>query len=360
MDSLFKETRRMVLRLVDLALAVGDARLPTDREIAASGTASYATVRLVMKRLEADGFIRRIRGSGTYVTPKAGELLKRQGWKRLLVATPRVGADPRKGYFAWIIAELAAEAEKREWALERRVAATHDDFIQLLAREGQGMDGIVYLPASAPFTPQQIGALGEFREKPLVLMDVGLSNLALCNITTDNYAGGRLAALWVLEHGFSRPAVLVCEPRVKNVVDRVRGFAEALALRCVTPETIEGDVAAHPSRTECGERAVGAYLDAGGRADVVFAVSDAGAFGACRAVRERGAAARVLGFDGLAGGEDWGLTSVAQPVRAMAQKVFDLLGDWGDECARQFVFPPEVLERPAPAQGAAPAAPAGV
>lgn len=346
MDSLFKETRQLVLRLVDLALAVGETRLPTDREIAAKGTASYATVRLVMKRLEADGFIRRIRGSGTYVTPAAGELLRRQGWKRLLVAAPRVGADPRKGYFAWVIAELAAEAERRQWTLERRVAATHDEFIQLLAHEGREADGIVYLPASAPFTPQQIGALGEFHEKPLVLMDVGLSNLALCNITTDNYAGGRLAALWVLEHGFSRPAVLICEPRVTNTVNRVNGFVEALALRGMTPEVIEGGIDAYPSRTECGERSVGDYLDAGGRADVIFAISDAGAFGACRAVRDRGAATRVLGFDGLAGGEEWGLTSIAQPVRAMVGKAFSVLTDWDDECARQFVFPPEVLERP--------------
>lgn len=361
MDSLFKETRQLVLRLVDVALAVGNARLPTDREIAASGTASYATVRLVMKQLEADGFIRRIRGSGTYLTPAAGELLKRQGWKRLLVAAPRDygRANPRKGYFAWIGAALAAEAERRQWTVENRVAATHDDFIQLLSRQGHEMDAIVYLPASAPFTPRQIGALGEFREKPLVLMDVGLSNLALCNVTTDNYAGGRLAALWVLERGFSRPAVLVCEPRVANTVNRINGFVEALALRGLAPEVIEGGVDSYASREECGERAVGGYLDAGGRADVIFAISDAGAFGACRAVRDRGAATRVLGFDGLAAGEEWGLTSIAQPVPAMAAKVFDLVGDWGDDCARQFVFPPEVWERPeaaapAPAAGAAP------
>ena len=71
MESLFDETRAYVTGRIASLLEAGENKLPTDHELAAEITASYATLRLVMKELEQQGFIRRIRGSGTYLTAQA-------------------------------------------------------------------------------------------------------------------------------------------------------------------------------------------------------------------------------------------------------------------------------------------------
>ena len=50
MESLFDETRAYVTGRIASLLEAGENKLPTDHELAAEITASYATLRLVMKR----------------------------------------------------------------------------------------------------------------------------------------------------------------------------------------------------------------------------------------------------------------------------------------------------------------------
>ena len=81
--TLFAETRNYMLKKIAELLAAGEKKLPTERELAEEVVASYATVRLVMKQLETEGFIRRIRGSGTYLEPGAEALLRQSSMRRL-------------------------------------------------------------------------------------------------------------------------------------------------------------------------------------------------------------------------------------------------------------------------------------
>ena len=76
--------------------------MPTEKELAAEVLASYATVRLVMKELEQEGFVRRIRGSGTYLEPQAETLLEEAAWPRLRLFTSPVGGKPDDDYAAWL------------------------------------------------------------------------------------------------------------------------------------------------------------------------------------------------------------------------------------------------------------------
>ena len=88
MESLFDETRAYVTGRIASLLEAGENKLPTDHELAAEITASYATLRLVMKELEQQGFIRRIRGSGTYLTAQAATLLADSRRRRLHIYAP--------------------------------------------------------------------------------------------------------------------------------------------------------------------------------------------------------------------------------------------------------------------------------
>ena len=81
--SLSEEARNYILELIRQYLADGVKKLPTEREIASQLIASYATVRLVTRQLEAEGIIRKIRGSGTYITDEAAQIIADQQRKRI-------------------------------------------------------------------------------------------------------------------------------------------------------------------------------------------------------------------------------------------------------------------------------------
>ncbi len=76
--SLFEETRRFILGRMREQLAAGNHKMQTEKELASEVLASYATVRLVMKELEQEGFIRRIQGSGPICNPRPEDF-----WRRL-------------------------------------------------------------------------------------------------------------------------------------------------------------------------------------------------------------------------------------------------------------------------------------
>ena len=81
--NLSNDVRKYILTLIQQGISSGNDKLPKERSIAAAHGASYGTVRLVTQQLEAEGFIRKVRGSGTYILPEAARLLRQSTWRRL-------------------------------------------------------------------------------------------------------------------------------------------------------------------------------------------------------------------------------------------------------------------------------------
>ena len=124
-DSLFAETRGYILDRMRRRLAEGSRKMPTEKELAAEVLASYATVRLVMKELEQEGFVRRIRGSGTYLEPQAETLLEEAAWPRLRLFTSPVGGKPDDDYAAWLVEELRRAGRTGGWSIRRSGRTTN-------------------------------------------------------------------------------------------------------------------------------------------------------------------------------------------------------------------------------------------
>ncbi len=326
-DTLSAEARESILAMIKERLREPGARLPTDRELAREGRASYATIRLVMKQLERDGFIRRIRGSGTYVAPGALELLQRRDWKTLLLFAPPVGSDPERDFGAFFLREVRSAAEKASWRVELLPVSGHDAFLRELAKRWRGADAVAYLPPGEPFSMRQLGQLDSFGDKPLAILDMELPNVSICNITSDNRRGGALAARQLLENGFRAPLLLICEPRTRQLESRILGFCETLEPAGIRPEVLDCRVAPGDSRPDLARKCLRRYLKEGRGGDAVFALSDSGAFGAAEAIRESGREIGLIGFDGLPAGCAT-LATIEQPVREIATALFDLFAEW--------------------------------
>ena len=346
-DTLFTETRTYILDRMRKLLAAGIRKMPTEKALASEVLASYATVRLVMKELEREGFIRRIRGSGTYLEPQAATLLEEAAWPRLrLFSSPTTG-NRETNYADWLVDEIKREARRARRRVIHTQVRTHDEFLAGLASPAEPGDAVVYLPPTEAFTMRQLGELGRHDELPLIVIDCELGNINISNITSDNRGGGMLAARALLEGGCRSLAVLLCEPMLRQSSQRLQGFREIAELSGIVPETIDCEVGTEDDRDALSYNKMLAVLRAGKRPDGIFAVSDSGALAACRAIRdfglEPGRDIAIVGFDGLPAGRKNNppLATIAQPIEAISREIFQMLGHWRKGNHEQRLLSPE-------------------
>ncbi len=158
------------------------------------------------------------------------------------------------------------------------------------------------------------------REVPSTLADV---------VLVDNECGGYLATSYLIGLGHKRIACITGPSGVTPSADRVNGYRRALqeaGLPYLQEYVIPGDFHYHS-----GEKAMLRLLDLNPRPDAVFVSNDMMAFGCIRAIRSCNLRLpddiSLVGFDDiiLAQASSPALTSVAQPIEAMAQQIIELL-----------------------------------
>jgi DNA-binding LacI/PurR family transcriptional regulator len=157
-------------------------------------------------------------------------------------------------------------------------------------------------------------------------------------VDVDNHAGARLAVDHLVARGRRRIATIAGPQDMLAGVARLAGYRESLTEAGLAPADDQGD---HGDRQSLV--AYGVFSEASGQAamhdllerrpdlDAVFAASDPMAFGALRALKDRGRRipddVAVVGFDGspAAGNTEPPLTTVHQPAEAMGRHMARLL-----------------------------------
>ncbi len=164
---------------------------------------------------------------------------------------------------------------------------------------------------------------------------------------TDNNMGGRLAAEALLDAGSRRIACMTAPSPNSEMLDREKGWAQALEDRALEP-------AARLKLDEEGGYK-GAYdfvrrnLEAVGRLDGIFALTDVMALGVLQGLADEGIAVpqdlRVVGFDDIEIAE-WSrprLTTIRQPreeiARLATDRLFALLEGKGGGTEQRFIAP---------------------
>jgi LacI family transcriptional regulator len=186
------------------------------------------------------------------------------------------------------------------------------------------VDGVIACLAdvAAPLPPP----IEQLAER-VVLVDRVPAGWAGRAVAVDNRRGGRLAAERLSAIGRRRLRVLAGPAGFSHVVHRVAGFRDGL------PSGLAADAATAPSFDYASGRAVMAELLREGRPDGVFCCSDALAIGALSALASAGLRAphdvAVVGYDDVpqAAVTVPPLTTVAQPIEAMAERALALLLD---------------------------------
>ena len=185
------------------------------------------------------------------------------------------------------------------------------------------VDGIICVPvATSPARLEQIS-----QQIPVVLIDRPFRQTALPYVCTDNYAGAKMAADYLLERGYRRILAIQGVPSSMPNKDRLRGFEDALKGKEVDYAAV-GDAFS----VENGHDQVIKTFGGGEKPyDAIFAFSATillGAIDALRALGLRvGKDVGIISFDnnGFLDFLDPAVTRVEQPLRQASEMAVDTL-----------------------------------
>jgi LacI family transcriptional regulator len=198
-----------------------------------------------------------------------------------------VAADLGNPFLGPLLRGLANELDQHGFMA--LVSETQDERERLLASLdnflSRRVDAIVVTAAHAADGPllRRVVAAGV----PLVLAVRAVPGSGIPAVTTDDLAGGRLAARHLAELGHTRAAELTGPSDVQPFVDRSAGFADHAARSGI--ELVKVPDEAHLPTVEEGRRLMELVLEgAGNRPTAVFAHNDSMAIGAIAALRAVG------------------------------------------------------------------------
>ncbi|MGW1411078.1 LacI family DNA-binding transcriptional regulator [Streptomyces sp. NPDC002403] len=257
----------------------------------------------------------------------------------------RVFADP---FFGRIVSGAVAYLRGRAMHPVLMLAESESARRQVVDYLRQGSaDGalVVSIQADDPL-PQML----RDAQIPLVLFARSPHGPEVSSVDVDHYAGGRLAAGYLLDRGCRHPATICAPQDLPAGRDRLSGFCDALEhAGRIRPAVAEGGFT-----VESGAAAMLRLLAGHPEVDGVFAANDLMAQGACQALRDRRLRVphdvAVVGFDDSSVAVTCRppLTTVRQPVEEMAAAMAELLaGQLQGSVAgpTHLVFEPELVVR---------------
>lgn len=256
-------------------------KLPTIDELRQQFQISRGTVDQVLERLQNDGLIHRPSGRQRYVVATIPD----HAVRRIVLVRPDY---PSPSFEA--MARTVVEAGKRaDWAFDQvyyRSLQTLD-----LRRAINDHDAGVLIPTSEAF-PSHLLRVLKRPHHPIVVVQVPLAGLAVSNVCLDDFKIGFTAADCLLSLGHRRIAVVLDQPHIPVITERLAGWRmrlEQVGEVNLDELVVDGDVQPGEDAKDKTFQRVGEWLDRPHPAfTAVFCTSDFGAMATLRALSERG------------------------------------------------------------------------
>ncbi|UQS28456.1 LacI family DNA-binding transcriptional regulator [Streptomyces fradiae] len=327
-------------RLADIAAQAGVSEATVSRVLNGKAGVAPHTRHRVLAALDMLGYERPIR-------------LRQRSAGLIGLLIPEL-TNPIFPAFAQVIEQvLAGHGYTPVLCTQMPGGATEDELVEQL--EERGVTGIVFmsgLHADTTADPSRYERLTA-RGVPFVLINGFNERIDAHFVSPDDRAAARMAVQHLVELGHERIGLAIGPTRYVPSRRKAEGFVSALHRTLGVPrDRAEAYVQPTLFGVEGGHAAASVLLDQG--CTGIVCGSDLMALGAIRAVRARGldvpSDVSVVGFDDtpLIAFTDPPLTTVRQPVRAMATAAVDALLEEmeGNPVQRtEFVFQPDLVVR---------------
>lgn len=264
-------------------------------------------------------------------------------------------------FFADMIQIIEEEIQRKKYAMVLHHVEAYEDEVEValeLIKEKR-LRGIIFLGGAFSHNEAQLKKINV----PFVFSAIGLAQVdegkkkTYSNIAVDDCAESKKLVEYLIQMGHRKIAIITEgteEPSVGQL--RLEGYRQALEAAGIPVKEeliryVEEDID-HYSM-ENGYLTTKRLIREKEPFTAIFAIADAIALGACRAIYEEGLRipedVTVVGYDGIKMGEyiTPQLTTIRQPVKEMAQMTIKLLFDViaGNSSHAHIIFPAELIIR---------------
>jgi len=205
-------------------------KIPSERDLAETYEISRTTTRNAISSLIHEGFLTRLRGSGTFVTNKADETIQK-GSKLKNIAFIRYGEDSS----TYSITKDIFWFEVLEGIQKKSANSDYHLFFYSLSQSDvenpktindiqKRVDGIIIAQLKDKILLKNF----QSPDVPVVLISPRFEGIDLDTIYLDNYGGAFKAASYLAEAGHKEIAIINGPTNTKQAMDRLKGYKTAL------------------------------------------------------------------------------------------------------------------------------------
>lgn len=322
--------------------------IPTEKELCAAFDLARGTVRQALHKLESDGYLRRERGRGTFVTfGSSAPGVRPATQKHLAFVVPYVRDSSVSTIFMGF-QQVASEAGfSTSFSHVNNAIDQQSRKLQTLVAEG--VSGVALYPVDSDIV-KPMDELVENRF-PLVLVDRYLKNLSTDFVMTDHFGGAMRSVRQLIDHGHEKIGFATWLSPAVSMEHRYLGYITALRERGISPdERLICHVEGYPTIDVSPLRRL---LDRPDRPTAVFTANDQIAIALYRVAASLGLQVpydlAVVSFDNLDLAEqlDPPLTTVAQPFLEIGRRAAAVLLQRieGEETQQQITLSPQLIIR---------------
>ncbi|MFQ7236313.1 MAG: GntR family transcriptional regulator, partial [Enterococcus hulanensis] len=200
-------------------LKKGD-RIPSETEIVSQFHVSQITAKNALNNLAEKGYVKRIRGKGTFVDFENVE--KKERVIGLIFTTMKTSIDRK------LLSYLEAFARKEKlrffFGLSRESMEEEINLIHYFIE--CGVEGLVIFPTESENYNEDILRL-HLEKFPLVLVDRYFNKLGITSVTSDNFSAGFKLADMVIQKQFKKFAFITTVEENSATIDRTKGIEYA-------------------------------------------------------------------------------------------------------------------------------------
>ena len=207
-------------------------RLPTEKEIGNSYGVSRITAIKAIQKLQIEGYVKRIKGSGTYVLYESFTEESEDDAKSDKISSRNIAlfAKCKTDIFSYILSNLQNIAFSHGFSI-----TVFDIEAKTLEKEEMINDlmsgkfcGIICHPICLyNFMPYYLEIIN--RNIPRVFLDENLPMLNVPTIRSDNRLGGYKATKYLIENGHTNIGMVITIPFNENEQERFLGYLQALS-----------------------------------------------------------------------------------------------------------------------------------
>jgi DNA-binding LacI/PurR family transcriptional regulator len=304
--------------------------IPTEKELCTEFDVARGTVRQALHNLEAEGYLRREQGRGTFVSygearPEPAQANGSGRRKHLAFIVPYVRDSSVSSMFMGFQQVAESAGYSTSFSHVNNDAQVQAQTLERLHQEG--VAGIALYPVDS----EAVEPLDRFARSgaALVLVDRYLKRLSTDYVMTDHFSGAIRGVRYLLDQGHERVGFVTWLSPAVSMEHRHLGYQQALRERGITPdEALVCHVEGYPTIDLTPLRE---YLTRPTRPTAVFAANDQIAIALYRAAASVGLNVprdlAVVGFDNLDISEqlDPPLTTIAQQFQEIGRKAAEVL-----------------------------------